>query len=1148
MAKKLTDDVEHDMGYEMYEYPDFNTSDCMNELINEGFPSNDRLNDLGISGDTKIADYALYRTLLNLNPNKEQIELDLIDNVFLSDILGDDSYLDFQDTLDELKQYYGENVEVEDPYKDTIRLPPDTAKGTYRIGYEFKGTKQIIKYEDNEIFIPAGGFCLYECLQKWINTERDPNYKLDLLNKYSSTNPEQYRNVLKEIGIDEIDTPPIYKPVFDNQNKIWGFKLLNVKTLYKIKDTNQMVIVLMPFMGHLDKKSSPYYHSVIIKNVKLRVKNGQSVIIVKELDKLFNKIIENIKVEQVKTLSDKTKPQRAIQPTKQNDLLFTYDYETSTRHDNGNDKMHTAEGVSLVEFLLSDLDIAPTIEETKIKCFIGSNCTNEMLNHIFKRLEEEGRDKAQIFAHNGGKYDTLILKLAITDPKIKCTSQLSSGGGIKKLKIQKEIAGLNKFIDIKDSLPFLLNTLAGCCDDFKIKEKYNVTKQDFNIIGWTSQMYKDRTDWIEYMKYDSLALAYILIEINKVFKMLNQSVTKNTGLASLAWNIISMSASPCFQEVKIHIDKTTEDFARSAQYGGRIIHFKKEFNEKTIFNCPRLGVYTSRGLICLDANSLYPFIMAMFDFPYGSPQVMNDINKNFEDFKTSLIKNGESPLYIAEIVVDAGNSRTNLIPYRQEKPQLIIYPSGQFSGVYSSVDIDEMIIEGYKILEVKRAIIYPKRSNMFKSIILKLYELRKSNSIYDSILKNILNSMYGKFSESIESYTKYTPSKLKKEIGEIKLNNGQTEFKYKHDQNPVSKPAQIGAFILAYARHHMNFLIRGVGRENIVYGDTDSIYTTIESWEMFLKNNDDNLSERLGGFKNDYGDVLIKKAVFLDTKRYLIEFDRPLISYRPDGTIKKSELFKVKFNGLNFKNKDTIRNWQGSEKTDELDRIRDLFNELKNGGAVSLAVQKWRRIKSEVIIINHQIQKYSSSPESRNQWRENEAYPIGYNFNIPERIGENRNIVINQILTPAMPYIRNLCNNKILINHPIKHQFKNLIDKETNSGEFLADADGKIYKKINSRIAFINPETGKKELMKEQELYFYLSDWGITEEEIEPLKEYKTVLSWPSLHGLEGTNKQVLEYKKIQLENKDINTVLAEKEKKRIECIEKNKVKRVIGI
>jgi hypothetical protein len=433
--------------------------------------------------------------------------------------------------------------------------------------------------------------------------------------------------------------------------------------------------------------------------------------------------------------------------------------------------------------------------------------------------------------------------------------------------------------------------------------------------------------------------------------------------------------------------------------------------------------------------------------------------------------------------------------------------------------------------------------------------------------------MYGKFSESIESYTKYTPSKLKKEIGEIKLNNGQTEFKYKHDQNPVSKPAQIGAFILAYARHHMNFLIRGVGRENIIYGDTDSIYTTIESWEMFLKNNKGadpfnpdhtgtnpltgvplslvemhGTSEKLGGFKNDYGDVLIKQAIFLDTKRYLIEFDRPLISYKQDGTIKKSELFKVKFNGLNFKNKETIRNWQGSNKTDELDRIRDLFNELKNGGAVNLAVQKWRRIKSEVIIINHQIQKYSSSPESRNQWRENEAYPIGYNFNITERIGENRNIVINQILTPAMPYIRNLCNNKILINHPIKHQFKNLIEKETNSGEFLADADGKIYKKINSRIAFINPETGKKELMKEQELYFYLSDWGITEEEIEPLKEYKTVLSWPSLHGLEGTNKQVLEYKKIELGKKDINIVLAENETKRKEYIEKNKVKRVIGI
>lgn len=1141
MAKKLTDDIEYDIYGIMPDYQEFNAADCFNELVNAGFPSNNMLSDLGISGDNRIGDYAVYIKLLDLNPDKEAIQQDLIDNVFLSDILGDDSYLDFQDTMDILKEYYGANVEEEDPYADTIRLPTETAKGTYRIGYEFKGTKQIIKYEDNEIYVPAGGFCLYECLQKWINTERDPDYKLDLLNKYSSTNPEQYRNVLKEIGIDEIDTPPIYKPVFDNINKKWGFKLLNVKTLYKIKTINQMAIVLMPFVGHLDKKSSPYYHSVIIKNAKLRVLNGDSVIRVKELDKLFNKILENIKVEQVKTLTNKTKPQQVRTPTKQNDLIFTYDYETSTIDGNGYDKTHTAEGVSLVEFLLSDLDIAPTIEENKIHCFIGNNCTNDMLNHIFKRLEEEGKEKAQIFAHNGGKYDTLILKLSITDQNIKCISQLSSGGGIKKLKLQKGDKEFKKFIDVKDSYPFILNTLAGSSSDFKIYEKYKVTKQEFNIKGWNSQMFKDRTDWIEYMKYDSLTLAYILIEINKVFKTINEDITKNTGLASLAWGVIGKNASPCFQEVKIHIDKTTEDFARSAQYGGRIIHFKTEFNEKTIFKCPRLGIYTSRGLICLDANSLYPFVMFKFDYPYGTPETINE-STTFEAFKSSLIKNGKSPLYIAEIVVDAGNSRNNLIPHRQEKPRLIIYPSGIFSGVYTSIDIDEMIIEGYKILEVKRAIIYPKRSNMFESTIDNIYKLRKSDAIYDSIMKNVLNSMYGKFSESIESYTKYTPTKLKREIGSIKLNNGQTEFKYKHDQNPVSKPAQIGAFILSYARHHMNFLIRGVGRENIVYGDTDSIYTTIESWEMFLKNNNDNLSERLGGFKNDYGDVLIKQAIFLDTKRYLIEFNKPLITYTKEGTIKKKELYKVKFNGLNFKNPETVRNWQGSDKTEELEKIRDLFHELKNGGSVNLAVQKWRRIKSEVIILNNQVHKFSSSPESRNQWRENEAYPIGYNFGIAERIGENRNNVFNQILTPAMPFIRNLSNNKILINHPIKHEFKNLINKETHSGEFLADESGKIYKKINMRVARINPETGKKELIDE-ELYFYLSDWGVTENEIEPLKEYKTVLSWPSLHGLEATNKQTLEYKKIELGKKDINIVLAENEKQRREYIEKNKVK-----
>jgi DNA polymerase elongation subunit (family B) len=199
--------------------------------------------------------------------------------------------------------------------------------------------------------------------------------------------------------------------------------------------------------------------------------------------------------------------------------------------------------------------------------------------------------------------------------------------------------------------------------------------------------------------------------------------------------------------------------------------------------------------------------------------------------------------------------------------------------------------EGYEIQTVYRAVIYKKKSLMFDNIINKLYNERKESpdEVIKYIIKIILNATYGKFSEDIDSTTAYKEKDNgNKEIGHMLLGNGQTEYNYRLLANCGKKPAQIGSFILAYARKIMNKLIRDLGRENILYGDTDSIYCTIESWEYLQKNNEyyNGLNTDLGGFKNDYGDgVLITEAYFLDNKRYFLKFNNTI----------KGKAYKVKF-------------------------------------------------------------------------------------------------------------------------------------------------------------------------------------------------------------------------------------------------------------
>lgn len=1054
----------------------YNGEILFNKILDRGFYSNDEMIERGTRGQLESA---IFDELLNdeniysveeANRIFENIEL----NNLLSELIGDDDYTFSREVAQDAiaegerrRAEYRDNLELEDMFE--VVETQQNKRTSYKIGFNFNGIKEIKEFENEQFFIPNSNHCIFKCLEKFYELE-GKTIDLDYNFTKSNITLEGFRKHLSTLKIDENETPQIFKIVIENKKQI-------VKTLkHENKHTdNKYAILLLPQQVN----KTIFHHSILLKiPEEARRNRGEAKIIKLDyLNELLPNIVENLSYQQNKTLSDKSERIPQIIPKNKNVSLYTFDYETYNKQG-----LQIPTGVSLVKFDMSGkIDftthfLLECYEEPQATTTAQEKMQNEFIDFIFKDMENTNNYDAEIYSHNGGAFDIILLKHHLKNPIYKWSNTLKAGGRIKTIDLIKSVKtkvledGVEKeltfkyTLKFKDSMSFVLCSLKDACETLKTKEKHGVEKLDFAIADLDLNYYKNATieegkewpEWVEYMRIDSLSLAYVIIEAEKMFNIYMCSFIGYAGLPSIAWKIISTNARASFLNVYIHKDLTTEKFVRASQYGGRIVHWRVNFKEnETIFNCPILGEYKSKGLISLDANSLYPSAEAKFEYPHGKPQVINN-EMSFIAFEEIT----KDKLYIAEISYKTGNQKHIITPYKQDKPRLLQYKCSPgddcLYGVYNSVDIEEMKHEGYEIQTVYRAVIYKKKSLMFDNIINQLYNERKESpdEVIKYIIKIILNATYGKFSEDIDSTTAYKEKDNgNKEIGHMLLGNGQTEYNYRLLANCGKKPAQIGSFILAYARKIMNKLIRDLGRENILYGDTDSIYCTIESWEYLQKNNEyyNGLNTDLGGFKNDYGDgVLITEAYFLDNKRYFLKFNNPI----------KGKAYKVKFNGLNWKKahagalKDSGAKY--GEDLKEADKISWIFKGFMNkyfkGEKIDI-INSFKQVKfrrGETINICNITQNYSLAPDTRGQWTTNEngdyvSYPLNYDFNKPELIRITRNDYLRS-KTPERPapYIIKQENGEILMNKPLeqkctlKLKFKE--EKEPQTPKFLYHA------------------------------------------------------------------------------------------------------------
>lgn len=273
-----------------------------------------------------------------------------------------------------------------------------------------------------------------------------------------------------------------------------------------------------------------------------------------------------------------------------------------------------------------------------------------------------------------------------------------------------------------------------------------------------------------------------------------------------------------FMKSKIYIHNNNEAirYERNSYHGGRTEIFKQ-------------GKFPVDDYFMLDVNSMYPSVMR--DNEYPKKLLGSEINPTLKRLKYLLKHNG--------LIADLELKTDKPVFGYKDRDKKLIFPIGRFSTVITTREI-KYALENNMIIKIHKLYKY-KMKNLFKEYVdffyTKKVEFKDSNPAFYYMVKLFLNSLYGKFGQRNEQWTKEDRGYLK-EDGIMSFFDLDNEKRYKERRigGRIEKSTgekfegyesfvAIPAHITADARLILWEIIELAGRENVYYCDTDSIIT-----------------------------------------------------------------------------------------------------------------------------------------------------------------------------------------------------------------------------------------------------------------------------------------------------------------------------------
>ena len=214
------------------------------------------------------------------------------------------------------------------------------------------------------------------------------------------------------------------------------------------------------------------------------------------------------------------------------------------------------------------------------------------------------------------------------------------------------------------------------------------------------------------------------------------------------------------------------------------------------------------------------------------------------------------------------------------------------SGVYTNVEIKNALSVGYKVNFINRCLVWDTSSDkVFKNYVEKYYKMKEeaekdNNKVMRSIAKLLLNAMYGKTLQRaifettniINNYNQLLDFFKDYEITDINTlseNKLILTGKTLNKESKITKPCQLGAFVLSYSReimlNYMKIIDPTLKTHVFSYTDTDSLHIMGEHYKKFKDLG--MIKDSLGYLDNDISnDGVIIYENNLGPKNYIYEY------------------------------------------------------------------------------------------------------------------------------------------------------------------------------------------------------------------------------------------------------------------------------------
>lgn len=363
--------------------------------------------------------------------------------------------------------------------------------------------------------------------------------------------------------------------------------------------------------------------------------------------------------------------------------------------------------------------------------------------------------------------------------------------------MSKTITG-RKIYDISNHV---IGRLIDWIDRLNMQERYGICKRE----GYLDSIEGKKSQVLDDAKATYYLAVWVQDNLNNEFNIPFKATKFGAALEIYKRNYFKDSW------LRQDDEQWKHDFERQGYYGGRVEVFRR-------------GTVTVESY---DVNSMYVAIMRDSQIPNpGRTKYLRD-----EEEIRRLID--EDKHLMVECRVRVPKLRIGLLPYRDTENKKLLFPYGEWSGVYHSLELKAAMQYGMEIVKIKRALYYPETKQYFREYARMTLRGRKAakkagDVATEQLYKYYGNGLYGKFGQRNGGGSLFV--KLEQFTGDIA---GLTTFEDARGEWWIIVPGDeaadaehsfpiVSATITAYARIKILHALMA-NSEEAVYCDTDSM-------------------------------------------------------------------------------------------------------------------------------------------------------------------------------------------------------------------------------------------------------------------------------------------------------------------------------------